>query len=308
MNPLKKILVCLDLSDLDETLIKFASFIVDTGDVQKVIFVNIIRNFNIPEEVNKEFPRLLETAIVERKEKLKAVVDAYFTSKKEEVIFTYMVKQGIAAKKILKISKEKEVDLIIAGRKNKLVGTGVVTQRLARRASRNLLIIPEGSEPKLNKFLVPNDFSDYSKIAMEEAVSIASNMEEEVKIICQNVFTVPVGYSYTGKSYEEFASIMEHHAKIDFKKFIKEIDVKGLRIDEEYTLDRDDDPVNDIYHMALEKQVDAIIVGAKGRTATTAIFLGSMAERLIQLNAKVPMLVVRPKGKNAGIIDLIKEI
>jgi nucleotide-binding universal stress UspA family protein len=51
-----------------------------------------------------------------------------------------------------------------------------------------------------------------------------------------------------------------------------------------------------------------IIIGAKGRTAATALFIGSLAERLIQINNKVPLLVTRPKGKNAGIIEYILEI
>jgi hypothetical protein len=33
-----------------------------------------------------------------------------------------------------------------------------------------------------------------------------------------------------------------------------------------------------------------------------------MAERLIQFNDSLPLLVTRPKGKNAGILDYILEI
>ena len=33
-----------------------------------------------------------------------------------------------------------------------------------------------------------------------------------------------------------------------------------------------------------------------------------IAERLIQFNNKVPLLVSRPKGKNAGVLDYLVEI
>lgn len=101
---------------------------------------------------------------------------------------------------------------------------------------------------------------------------------------------------------------MQAYASKDYQQFISKIDLKGHQIQEIYTLDEDDDPVLDIYEKACELKVSGIIIGAKGRTATTALFLGSMAEELIQINTEIPMLIVRPKGKNAGIMDYLKEL
>lgn len=137
---------------------------------------------------------------------------------------------------------------------------------------------------------------------------IATRHGANVEIICQNVFTVPSGYHFTGKSYEEFTEIMKMHAEINYRKFIRKIDTKGIKITPIYTKDDDDDPVQEIVSKALEIEADAIIIGAKGRTAATALFIGSMAERLIQFNDSLPLLVTRPKGKNAGILDYILEI
>ena len=98
------------------------------------------------------------------------------------------------------------------------------------------------------------------------------------------------------------------HAQVNYKKFIRKIDTKGHTITPLYTRDEDDDPVVDILNKAKEIEASIIIIGAKGRTAATALFIGSLAERLIQINNKVPLLVTRPKGKNAGIIEYILEI
>ena len=35
---------------------------------------------------------------------------------------------------------------------------------------------------------------------------------------------------------------------------------------------------------------------------------GSIAERAIQMNKQFPLLIVRPKGQNAGFIDFILDI
>ncbi|MCH6233666.1 universal stress protein [Cognataquiflexum rubidum] len=307
MYQIKKLLVCLDQSNLDETLIRFASFVSRVNQTKKIYFTNVIRNLQIPKEVLEEFPNLIENMVEERKRQMIEMVEKNF-GKKEDIEFSFVVKEGQLSKKILKLAHEKSVDMIIIGRKVTLPGTGVVSQRLARRASCSLLIIPEKAEPKMDKLLVPSDFSDYSKDALEEAVLIVEKYGGKAEIICQNVFTIPSGYHFTGKSFEEFTSIMLMHAEINFKKFIRNIDTKNIKITPIYTQDDDDDPVEEIIAKAKEIQADGIIIGVKGRTAATALFIGSMAERLIQLNETFPLLVTRPKGKNAGILDYILEI
>jgi nucleotide-binding universal stress UspA family protein len=277
------------------------------NETKKIYFANVIRNLQIPKEVLVEFPNLIENMVEERKRQMKEVVDRNF-GKRDDIEFSYVVKEGQLSKKILKLAHEKSADMIIIGRKVTLPGTGVISQRLARRASCSLLIIPEKAQPKMDKLLVPSDFSDYSKDALEEAVLIVEKYGGKAEIICQNVFTVPSGYHFTGKSYEEFTSIMLMHAEINFKKFIRNIDTKNIKITPIYTQDDDDDPVEEIIAKAKEISADGIIIGAKGRTAATALFIGSMAERLIQLNETFPLLVTRPKGKNAGILDYILEI
>lgn len=308
MYLIKKLIVCLDQSPLDQTLVQYAEFIAQVNQTKKIYFVNVIKNLTIPKEVIEEFPNLVDNMINERKEAMETVVSENFKNSKG-ISLNYVVKEGSLSKKILKLAEEKSADMILIGRKVELPGTGVASQRLARRASCSLLIVPEGTVPKLTKLLVPSDFSDYSKDALEEAIMIAEKHgKSKMEIVCQNVFSVPSGYHFTGKSYEEFTQIMQLHAEINYKKFIRKIDTKGIKITPVYTKDDDDDPVEEIVTKALEIEADGIIIGAKGRTAATALFIGSMAERLIQYNDSLPLLVTRPKGKNAGILDYILEI
>jgi len=307
MYQIKKLIICLDQTPMDETLVKFATYIAKINQTKKIYFTNIIRNLQIPKEVLKEFPNLIENMVEERKSQMKEVVEKNWDSEITSEI-SYVVKDGQLAKKVLKLAHEKSADMILVGRKVALPGSGVGSQRLARRASCTLMIVPENSVPKITKILVPSDFSEYSKDALEEAILISERNGKTIEIICQNVYTIPSGYHFTGKSYDEFAAIMETHAEIKYKKFIRKIDTKGVKITPLYTKDDDDDPVEDIIKKAQEIGAHGIIIGAKGRTAATALFLGSMAERLIQLNDKIPLLVTRPKGKNAGILDYILEI
>ncbi len=306
MYLIKKLIVCLDQTALDQTLIQHAAFISRVNQTKKIYFVNVIKNLSIPKEVLEEFPNLIENMVTERQEAMEAAVNEFFGDPKG-VSLNYVVKDGSLSKKVLKLAEEKSADMILIGRKVNLPGTGVASLRLARRASCSLLIVPENSPAKIGKLLVPSDFSDYSKDALEEAIMIAEK-HGNVEIVCQNVFNIPSGYHFTGKSLEEFTQIMLMHAEINYKKFIRKIDTKGVKITPVYTQDDDDDPVQEIVSKAMEIEADAIIIGAKGRTAATALFIGSMAERLIQFNDSLPLLVIRPKGKNAGILDYILEI
>lgn len=307
MYPIKKILVGLDQSEMDPTLIRFATFIAKSSPTTDICFINVIRDLNVPEEIKEKFPELAGSASIEKTEYLRSIVQKHLDPSLN-LNLKFITKQGQAAKKILKVSKEEEIDMVIIGRKRTLKGSGVLSQRLARRLECSLLIVPESSEPKLRKVLVPSDFSDYSLIAMEEAIAISERRGFQVDVICQNVYTVPAGYHYTGKSYEEFSAIMEKNAKDNYKKFIKKIDTKEVKISPVYSLDSDEDPVEDIYQMAKEVEAEGLIIGAKGRTTATALFLGSMAERLIQKNFEIPVLIVRYKGRNAGIMEYIKDL
>jgi len=307
MYQIKKIIVCLDQSEMDKTLVKFAAFIAKSNQSKKIYFTNIIRNLSIPKDVLSEFPNLIDNMVEERKSQMKQVVKENLDPDLN-ISTAFIVREGQLSKKILKLASEKSADLILVGKKTSINGSGVITQRLARRASCSLLIVPENSLPKIKKILVPSDFSDYSKDALEEAIEITEKNDGKSEIVCQNVFSVPSGYHFTGKSYEEFSDIMLMHAQVNYKKFIRKIDTKGHKITPLYTRDEDDDPVVDIINKAQEIEANIIIIGAKGRTAATALFIGSLAERLIQINNKVPLLVTRPKGKNAGIIEYMLDI
>ncbi len=306
MEPFKHILVGLDTSSLDETLIKYASFLVDHTSAEKVEFVNVVKNLSIPSDVKKEFPKLVESALKERKTELSEAVDKFFSPEKK-VKIVINVKKGVGGD-LLKIAEKSDIDLIIVGQKKTLDGTGVTTLRLARRASCNLLIVPENLEPQAEKVLVPIDFSSYSKLALDQTIDFCVKNDGKPEIVCQNVYAVPAGYHYTGKSFEEFAEVMKKNAKADFAKFIKKIDKRGIKIHDVYSLDTNDNLASDIYDLADEINPDFIIIGAKGRTAAAALFLGSLAEKMVNEKMHHPLLVVRFKGRNAGVFETLREI
>lgn len=301
-----KVMVLMDTSEADKNLLKYLEKIAIVNDTKEIHIFNSISEMKIPEQVLKDFPEIKENSIADRKAKLRQTVEEQLP---QELIdkCQIQVKEGAPSKAILKYVEKNNIDLLMMGRHKNFIGGGVLSTRLARRAACSIFIIPENSELSMDTLHVPCDFSEHSKIAMEEAIRIARRYEN-MKIICQNVYTVPGGYHYSGKSYEEFAEVMRSNAERDYREFISRIDHNGINLDVVYSLDTNDNPVTDIIDYAHEIKPSAIVIGVKGRTATTALFIGSRAEQLIQYNNDIPMMVVRPKGKNSGLMDLLKEI
>lgn len=308
MYKYNKIVVGLDHTEMDNDLILAASDICTLSGSNTVYFVNVIRDVNLPEKVQKQFPDLLDRAIADRKKELEEKINSAFSCEDVELVIKVMVDQGQVTKSILNFTTKEKIDLVILGRKNERKGGGVLINRVARRVGCSLMIIPKGTRVDMRNILVATDFSEYSKSAIEKAVSLAKKSKVAEQIMVQNVYLVPVGYHYTGKSFDEFGEIMQHHAKKDFKKFVQDINFGSLKVKEIYSLDKDDDVISDIHRESKRRKASLIVIGAKGRTATTALFIGSKAEKLIQVNSAIPMLVVRPKNKKAGILDYIKEL
>ena len=313
MKSLKKILVGLDATAMDATLIQFAAFLARVESTESVHFINVIQKAQLPSKLRKEFPNLMEKALIDRKRELEKKVIEHFDLTLD-VKVKIAVEQGpMPSKQILKLADKHSIDAIVIGRKKNLRGNSVVTQRLARRASCSLLIVPEKEYTSVRKLMVATDFSKDSVEAMQAAIDAAAHESTlgntAVEIICHHTYQVPVGYHYTGKTFEQSAAIMESNSRKRYQRFIDKVDTRDVKITPSFSLAKGDDIVAGIYESAIAHGVDFVVIGGKGKTASTALFpIGTNTERLISMDSDIPLLIVRSKHKNAGIIDMLQRI
>ena len=312
MQPIRKILVALDHSSLDSELVDYAQFFVSISEVTDVHFMHEVQ-FNVSSQMKKEFPNLEKETIEQRKKEIAEVISDHFKPKREVKTKFTVTNEANSIKPLLRAIRAGEIDMVMVGSKDPKHGGGTFTHRLARRSPCHVLTVPIGSSShlkrtnKIKKFLVPIDFSDYSKQALERAIMIASRVKDPIEIICQNVYTVPSGYHYSGKSRDEFAEIMKKYAVENFESFVKEIDTKGVILKPIYSDDINEDKTSDIRDLAKKENVDGIIMGSRGKTAA-ALLLGSIAEKLVRNEKHFPILVVRKKGDFEGFIDRIRKL
>ncbi|MDN5214547.1 universal stress protein [Fulvivirgaceae bacterium BMA12] len=305
MYPLKKILVCLDLSEIDEQLISYTNLISSIVKAESIDFIHVAKMLDIPAEIKKEFPELVPSADETIIKRIESCLETRL-DKQLGIDSNIILREGNPTHKIVEYTKENDIDLVVVGRKLKLTGTGIIPQKLVRLIPCNILFVPEKSELTISRIMVPVDFSKKSAYALERALDIARL--KDIEILFQNVYIVPSGYSHTGKSYEEFADIMKHHAENDLKKFIGDFDLEGIKHRSTYTLDNDTRPADKIYAIALKEEASLIVVGAKGKTSAATVLLGSVTEQLANYDSEIPLFIVKDKKDNLSFFEALMQV
>lgn len=299
MKKFKKVLVGLDLSEMDKVIISQTKNLVQVLGVEMIYFVHVAEDLTLSEEITREYPDLLAPAdeTIEKQigDKVKQI------SFPDGVKFEVEAKEGNPLETVLRWSKVKNVDLIILGRKQTLEGSGSLAKRIAHKSPCSVLFLTEIPEPiQLERIMVPIDFSSHSVLSLECAQEIAGAPQN---IKCFHIYEVPAGYTKTGKSFKEFSEIMLQNAKNDYEKFLKKNNLPHF--DCEFILKKDDNKAKDFMEVANQTRIDFIIIGSRGRTESANLLIGSVAEKLIQQNNKIPMLVLKKKGENMHFLEAL---
>lgn len=298
MGTIKKIIVGLDLTKFDETVLNYLKTVNVLARPEKVTLLNIHEEVQLSKDLLEKFPDLKKTVTQEHIQKLKDE-SSKFNLVGAEV--EYIAHEGNPLEEIMKAAKAKDADLIIVGKK-KSKNKGVSHEKLTRASYCDVLIVSETARTEIKNILVATDFSKYSKDALIKAINLAENANAKINLL--HVYHVPNGYSKTGKSFEEFAQIMKENAQKDCVEFLADIDSKDVGINSVFVLADFDDDYEHIITSANVSNADLIVVGAKGRTNLSAFFVGSVTEKLIH-SSDIPLYISKQKGEKFGFLDVL---
>lgn len=303
MYQVKRILVGLDLSEMDKKLLTYTSLLVKLFDIEMVYFLHVAKSLDIPAKVSDKYPDLLAPIDETLENTIKENIKQYFTGSCK---YDVEVREGNAEDTMLRWADIKEIDLAVMGRKLEMKGSGILPGKLARTIHCSIMMVPEGAKEKISKVLVPVDFSKTSSLAFQEALTIKEITGAQIMV--QNSYEVPSGYHLSGKSYEEFAEIMKSNAYEDAVEFIGREKVKPSEVEITLTLDEDDDPAKKAYDVASEKEADLIVIGSKGRTGIASILLGSVADKMTRYDTNIPLLIVKDKKENLNFLQALLKL
>jgi nucleotide-binding universal stress UspA family protein len=301
--PIESILVGLDLTEMDTVMIKYASTVCQYFPINEVYFYHVAKSLVFPRDVSEAYRHVLTTVDDGIRHEIEKKIKAEFVSKKNVKVHI-KVKEGNPIDKVLRYVKIKNIDMILLGRKQNLQGSGLINSSIARNSPCHLLLIPEKTQQfKIDKMMIPVDFSKHSALAVQQGIKLA-NGDWLKKIFCAHVYHVPTGYSKSGKSFEEFSEIMLENAKKSYKRFIHDYgDIQCV-----FKLDDDGNPSKKIAAIMHEEKPDLVILGSKGRTDLATVFLGSMAEKFMLKDSYTPLLIIKRRDENMGLLEALMNI
>jgi nucleotide-binding universal stress UspA family protein len=144
-----------------------------------------------------------------------------------------------------------------------------------------------------HRLLVPVDFSEYSRRALQLATWIAGNVGAEIHVL--HVLQVPEVFGAEtshaiGFERRALATLMVHSAKTQLDAFVADAKRDGALVTRAFTaMGR---PSRTIVETARLEDYDLIVMGTHGRTGFSRLMLGSVAERVVRA-ASCPTLTVR---------------
>lgn len=304
MTPLKNLLVALDLTEIDEVLILYTAFLSSQPAIEKVYFVHVSKQSDVPEEVLHSFGQGNLPADTAIKERIDARVHEHFAGV-PHVHTEVHILEGTPLKELLRFCKQKDIDLLVVGRKLRLRGSGALSHKLLRTGRLSVLFVPETAEMVLKKIVVSIDFSDYSMLALDQVLHSAV-ARPDVEIVCLHIYQVPTGYITLGISYEDFEERMRGFAIEKFENVLDSFPELRSRASLKLVKREQMDDVGELVVLEAKRaKADMLAIGAQGKSATALFVLGSVTEKILDDDTDIPLIVFKKKDEEVGFLDAL---
>lgn len=295
MTPIKRAIIALDLSPMDEVLLRFARMAHDLFELDKLYFVHIIPDFIAPKNADLNFHKQFSTdspldeAV---KHKLEAKIHPHFGTEDQEKLAVEVI-EGRPYQQLAKWAQVKDADLVIFGKKKKSAGSGITAKRAARQIDCHLWMIPETEPGPPKRILVPMDFSDNSKRALQRALSMRTLFPAAKIEVIHLIRTMMADHYYGLTQSASYRAEAVLAARKAYDKVLLENEIT----EEEAPLIIEDDDYGNVFRRlweyAREDAPDLVVIGAQGHTAMHHFLYGSVTEDFVDYCDDIPILVVR---------------
>ena len=295
MADFKRIIVALDMTKLDDRLILFANSLVKEFSIDKVYFATIIPKFHKPEHINPKYLHLFKGNFYVEEHVRAQIVDKihkYFDDT-SGVRVEVVIRKGYHARKLLNLIDKEKVDLLIVGKKDVELGTGLRARRVARACNCSVFFLNCKKDTKWKKILVPVDFSEYSAKAMQHALRL-KKIDPRVEIDCLHVLEFQKAQHFLDDfDYAQYIELLKTSSEESFAKFIKKYNLKKNAFNSIFAEADYSSTSEYILQYAKERKIDLVIMGAQGHSGLRNFFFGSISENFVAINDKTSTLVIR---------------
>ncbi|MEQ1680690.1 MAG: universal stress protein [Nitrospira sp.] len=205
---------------------------------------------------------------------------------------------GIPSEEVLAVARAEDADLVVVGTRGKTglehVLLGSTAERIIRMAPCPVLTVPAGKQragecqkATVTSMLVPVDFSDCSRDALEYGALIAQRSKTSLKLF-HVLEPVSYGLDFTLPHIAQRESSKAAITK-RLSDFVSALSSLGLASD---FLISGGLPADSILDAARAQSVDVIVMGTHGRRGVSHALFGSVAESVLR-RSSCPVLTVR---------------
>jgi len=297
---LNKMLVSLDLTEIDSSLIEYASFLSQTLETNKVYFVHAIQAYDLPDKSSEKFPDLHTSLSKTIQEEIDSVVTNHFKRNTQTEVIT-KIEDEDAANVILDIIDKENIDLTLIGQKYGEDREGRYGHKIATSAHSDLMFIPEQPDLTINNILCAIDFSKDSEKAFKRALDISK--VTGAKLTCYYIFDI--SKSYFPASTQRSSMAIRKQFEKRFNKFLKKFDLSSDDVDGVFEInDKLTSQGNKLYEKAKIIDADLAVIGAKGKTSAVTSLLGNITETLRKMEKSIPIMIMKNHKKKNNWLSL----
>ncbi len=291
---MKKILVPVDFSEFSDRAVDYALFLGKKFCAQ-VLLLHVIALHT--EEPHEEEHMQSYEELIEKKEKRHArkLDDHCKIARDRGIDIDSDLIRGVSpAETILDYIIDNKFDLVVIGTHGRTGITqwlfGSVAERVVRHSLAPVITVhKEWNKQKIDHLLIPVDFSEHSRKAVEKGKEWAEMLDAKVSLMhVVEQERHPEFYSTSFKSIFEVNPQLKSKIEENLLKFsgFKKDDVKIIMLEGKAH--------KEIADYIEEHRVDLVIMGTRGYNPLDHLLLGSNAERVVRL-AKCPVLTVSRK-------------
>lgn len=301
MKPFKKVLVGLNGTERDNTVIKNIATMSQFMAIDKIFFLHCESIPFLPKGLLKKYQEVETKTSGNLSDLLtKTIVDNFPDISKYN--YDLVIKSGDRSECLINFVTENDIDFLALGREQ-FPGISYQTRKIGHLATCSIGLFPLIPKDKFRKIVVPVDFSDISIRGLDRAYFYQKN-NPEIDVIPVHFYEVPVGYYKIGKSYQEFNDIIRFNAKTSFEKSFEKLEFKPNTPTFDLLNIKGGSVTNRIFNYTLLKDADLIIMGSRGRTSFASFMLGSVAVKLMELIYHIPLIIEKDKQKNLGLSEI----
>lgn len=303
MAAYKNILVGLENTAFDRTLIQFTNYISRIYNAEKVTFFHA----NVDSRMNRLLHQLACSPTTNRQEVMingmLEIVQKHFSAVDKMNLNVIAIERD-SIQDIIELVDKQNIDLLVLGKKKNERSFSSFSTTLARKVPCSVLLVPENTKAQINKIMVPIDFSDKAAKALKAAIyldkhidALQINVNEDVKVQVNHVYAPPPSELVDAMTNEQLKAqlfeVIDDELHKAYQQFMTLINDSAPEIERYFTPNINFAGAEITYTLAKDLNCNLIVCGATGKTNFDRFLMGSFTEKLMLYNDSIPMLIVK---------------